>query len=203
VRAEIELCATALLVPTEEGAATAPLRASLTGEPMLDQAFSRAVDRNQWASLGIALFSVLLALLIAQRSLALAILSMAPAVMALLVVFGGLGLIGRPIDLGTSLVGSIVTSSGADFAMHYIWYLRQRPAREVVPTVGPVIFTTAVLLGLGMGVMMLGGAPPIRLFGGLSCAGMVLSAVFTFLLVPALLRRQETRNQDTRKQDKE
>ena len=190
VRAEIELCATALLVPTDEGPATAPLRASLTGEPMLDQAFSRAVDRNQWASLGLALLSVLVALLIAQRSLGLAILSMAPAVMALLVVFGGLGLLGRPIDLGTSLVGSIVTSSGADFAMHYIWYLRQRPAREVVPTVGPVIFTTAVLLGLGMGVMMLGGAPPIRLFGGLSCAGMVLSAVFTFLLVPALMRSQ-------------
>ncbi|MFO0576770.1 MAG: MMPL family transporter [Polyangia bacterium] len=196
VRAEIELCATALLVPTDEGPAQAPLRASLTGEPMLDQAFSRAVDRNQWASLGIALISVLVALLIAQRSLGLAILSMAPAVMALLVVFGGLGLLGRPIDLGTSLVGSIVTSSGADFAMHYIWYLRQRPAREVVPTVGPVIFTTAVLLGLGMGVMMLGGAPPIRLFGGLSCAGMVLSAAFTFLLVPALMRTQDKRKQD-------
>lgn len=196
VRAEIELCATALLVPTDEGAAAAPLRASLTGEPMLDQAFSRAVDRNQWASLGIALISVLVALLIAQRSLGLAILSMAPAVMALLVVFGGLGLLGRPIDLGTSLVGSIVTSSGADFAMHYIWYLRQRPAREVVRAVGPVIFTTAVLLGLGMGVMMLGGAPPIRLFGGLSCAGMVLSAVFTFLLVPAFMRKQDPGKQD-------
>jgi predicted RND superfamily exporter protein len=36
-------------------------------------------------------------------------------------------------------------------------------------------------------VLMLGGAPPIRLFGGLACAGMLLSAAFTFLLVPALL----------------
>ena len=42
--------------------------------------------------------------------------------------------------------------------------------------------------GAGMGVMMLGGAPPIRLFGGLACAGMLMSAAFTFLLVPALLR---------------
>lgn len=188
VRAEIELCATALLLPTEEGPASAPLTGKLTGEPVLDEAFSRAVDHNQWASLGIALGSVLLALLVAQRSLGLAVLSLLPAVMALLVVFGTLGLTGQPIDLGTSLVGSIVTSSGADFAMHYIWYLRQRPSREVVPTVGPVIFTTAVLLGLGMGVMVLGGAPPIRLFGGLSCAGMVLSALFTFLLVPALMK---------------
>ncbi len=114
-------------------------------------------------------------------------LSVLPALMSLLVVFGFLGLSGQPIDLGTSLVGSIVTSSGADFAMHYIWYLRRRPASQVVATVGPVIFTTAALLGLGMGVLMLGAAPPIRLFGGLSCAGMVLSAVFTFLLVPAMI----------------
>lgn len=188
VAASVELVATNLLAPpADPPAAGAVLRGQVTGEPVLDQAFSRAVDHNQWASLALALASVLIVLLIAQRSLWSAILSVLPAMMALLVVFGFLGLSGQPIDLGTSLVGSIVTSSGADFAMHYIWYLRRRPAAQVVSTVGPVIFTTAALLGLGMGVLMLGAAPPIRLFGGLSCAGMGLSAIFTFLLIPALI----------------
>jgi predicted RND superfamily exporter protein len=196
-RTAVELVAAGLLEPPQgpapgagdsTAASQAMLRGRLTGEPMLDRGFSRAVERNPWASLAVAIGAVLLALLIAQRSLLAALLSVLPALMALMVVFGTLGIVGRPIDLGTSLVGSIVTSSGADFAMHYIWYLRRRPAEEVVPTVGPVIFTTAALLGLGMGVMMLGGAPPLRLFGGLACAGMLLSAAFTFLLVPALLR---------------
>jgi len=190
VAASVELVATNLLAPpADPPAAGAVLRGQVTGEPVLDQAFSRAVDHNQWASLALALASVLVVLLIAQRSLWSAILSVLPAMMALLVVFGFLGLSGQPIDLGTSLVGSIVTSSGADFAMHYIWYLRRWPAAQVVTTVGPVIFTTAALLGLGMGVLMLGAAPPIRLFGGLSCAGMGLSAIFTFLLIPALIGR--------------
>ena len=192
LEASVELVATNLLappaeLPATESAATPALRGQVTGEPVLDQAFSRAVDHNQWASLALAVGSVLMVLLITQRSPWSAVLSVLPALMSLLVVFGFLGLSGQPIDLGTSLVGSIVTSSGADFAMHYIWYLRRRPASQVVATVGPVIFTTAALLGLGMGVLMLGAAPPIRLFGGLSCAGMVLSAVFTFLLVPALI----------------
>jgi predicted RND superfamily exporter protein len=178
--------AAAILQPPVEAAAQS-LSAHLTGEPMLDQAFSRAVDRNQWASLGIALAGVLIVLLFAQRSLVGAILSTLPAVMALGVVFGVLGLLGKPIDLGTSLVGSMVTSSGADFAMHYIWYLRRQPASQVVPRVGPVILTTAIVLGLAMGVMMLGASPPLRLFGALAAAGMLLSAAFTFLLVPALL----------------
>ena len=188
LHASVELVATNLLAPPADPPAVgAVLRGQVTGEPVLDQAFSRAVDHNQWASLALALCSVLVVLLITQRSLGSAILSVLPAMMSLLVVFGFLGLSGQPIDLGTSLVGSIVTSSGADFAMHYIWYLRRQPASQVVSTVGPVIFTTAALLGLGMGVLMFGAAPPIRLFGGLSCAGMGLSAVFTFLLVPALI----------------
>ena len=186
VESWVEWVAAAILQPPVE-APGQPLRAYLTGEPMLDVAFSRAVDRNQWSSLAIALAGVLLVLLFAQRSLVAAILSTLPAVMALGVVFGVLGLIGKPIDLGTSLVGSMVTSSGADFAMHYIWYLRRQPASQVVPRVGPVILTTAIVLGLAMGVMMLGASPPLRLFGALAAAGMLLSATFTFLLVPALL----------------
>ncbi len=187
--AGLDLVAGELLLPPQDEPAATPIRllGKLTGEPLLDRAFSRAVERNQWLSLGVALSAVLLALLVAQRALWPAVLSLLPALLSLLVVFGALGLAGQPIDLGTSLVGSIVTSSGADFAMHYIWYLLRRPARDVVPTVGPVIFTTAALLGLGMGVLMLGAAPPLRLFGGLACAGLLLAAAFTFLLVPALL----------------
>jgi predicted exporter len=187
--AGLDLVVAEVLMPPQDAVEKPPilLAGKLTGEPLLDRAFSRAVDRNQWRSLGVALLAVLIALLFAQRALWPAVLSLLPAVMSLLVVFGTLGWVGQPIDLGTSLVGSIVTSSGADFAMHYIWYLLRRPARDVVPTVGPVIFTTAALLGLGMGVLMLGAAPPLRLFGGLACGGLLLSALFTFVLVPALL----------------
>ena len=186
-RNDINLVAAELISPPLDETPGLAISAKLTGEPMLDRAFSRTVERNQWLSLGVALSAVLIALLIAQRALWPAILCVLPAMMSLLVVFGTLGLVGQPIDLGTSLVGSIVTSSGADFAMHYVWYLVRRRPSEVVPTVGPVIATTAALLGLGMGVLMLGAAPPLRLFGGLACAGLLLSALFTFFLVPALL----------------
>lgn len=196
-QSDIVLIAAELLSPLDDpppSADAARLTAQLTGEPLLDRAFSRAVERNQWLSLGVALVAVLAVLLVAQRAIWPAVLCVLPALMALLVVFGTLGWSGQPIDLGTSLVGSIVTSSGADFAMHYVWYLLRRPARQVVPTVGPVILITAVLLGLGLGVLLLGSAPPLRLFGGLACAGLLLSALFTFLLVPALL---PLKNQDT------
>lgn len=182
----VDWVAAAILQPPA-GANAQPLTAHLTGEPLLDRAFSRAVDRNQWASLALGLCGVLLVLWFAQRSLFCAVLSTLPAVLSLFLVFGVLGLLGKPIDLGTSLVGSIVTSSGADFAMHYLWYLRRQPPSEVTRRVGPVILTTALVLGLAMGVMALASSPPLRLFGVLAAAGLLLSALFTFLLVPALL----------------
>ena len=106
-----------------------------------------------------ALSAVLVALLFAQRALWPAVLSLFPALLSLLVVFGLLGFSGRPIDLGTSLVGSIVTSSGADFAMHYIWYLLRRPARDVIAHRRAGHLHHRGALGLGMGVLMLGAAP--------------------------------------------
>lgn len=168
----------------------------LTGEPLLDRGFSRAVEQNQWASLSVAMVSVFAALLIALRSVQGALMCLLPAGLSLAVIFGALGFLRQPIDIGTSLVGSIVTGSGADFAMHYIWYLRRSAPRDVARVIGPVILTTAVLLSAGLGVLALGSSPPMRLFGVLAAMGLLLSALFTFLLVPALLRKVRKERRD-------
>lgn len=188
----------AVLAPVagDEGAPERQLQGAVSGEPVLDRGFSNAVEQNQWASLRVALIAVFLVLLISLRSVLAAFLCMIPAGLSLSVVFGLLGATGRPIDIGTSLVGSIVTGSGADFAMHYMWYLRRNPPREVARNVGPVILITAVLLGAGLGVLGLGQSPPLQLFGWLGAGGMVMSGIFTFLLVPALLRKTRAEGKD-------
>jgi hypothetical protein len=183
-------------VAADEGAPERPLLGAISGEPVLDRGFSNAVEQNQWASLRVALVAVFLVLLFSLRSVGAAILCMIPAGLSLSVVFGLLGATGRPIDIGTSLVGSIVTGSGADFAMHYMWYLRRNHPREVARNVGPVILITAVLLGAGLGVLGLGQSPPLQLFGWLGAGGMVMSGIFTFLLVPALLRKTRAEGRD-------
>lgn len=187
----VALLAAAVLSPVQGDPPIAPaLHGRVAGEPVLDRGFSRAVDQNQWRSLGLAIIGVLVILLISLRSVSAAVLCVVPAALALAVVFGTLGFIGQPIDIGTSLVGSIVAGSGADFAMHYVWYLRRHPPKEVARTVGPVLLTTAMLLAAGMGVLIFGTSPPIRLFGLLAASGLLLSALLTFLLVPACTPRR-------------
>jgi predicted RND superfamily exporter protein len=93
------------------------------------------------------------------------------------------------IDLSTSLVASIATGAGSDFAMHYLWYLKRATAEEVVRFVGPVMVVSTLLVAAGFAVLAAGQSQPLRMFGSLAALAMAGSALFTFLLVPALLRK--------------
>ncbi|MGH8324496.1 MAG: MMPL family transporter, partial [Steroidobacteraceae bacterium] len=168
-----------------------PLSGRVAGEPVLDRGFSRSVGHNQVRSLVVSIIAVLALMLLLFRSLRLALLSMSASLLTLALIFGVMGLWAVPIDLGTSLVAGIATGAGSDFAMHSLWYLRRQRAGEVSRTVGPVMVVSIVLVSLGFWVLALGRSPVMHLFGALAGLSMSLSALFTCLLVPAVLNRVE------------
>ena len=106
------------LPPTEK--ATLPLTARIAGEPVLDRGFSRSVGDNQVRSLIVTIACVLGLMLALFRSLRLALLSMWASLLTMALIFGVMGILAVPIDLGTSLVAGIATGAGSDFAMHYL-----------------------------------------------------------------------------------
>jgi predicted RND superfamily exporter protein len=175
-------------IPKEERAAV-PLSASVSGEPILDRGFSRSVGDNQIRSLVVTIILVLVLMFALFRSLKLALISMAPSLLTMALIFGVMGMLDVPIDLGTSLVAGIATGAGSDFAMHYLWYLRRQRADEVSRTVGPVMVVSIVLVSLGFWVLALGKSPVMHLFGTLAGLSMFLSALLTCLLVPAVLNK--------------
>jgi predicted RND superfamily exporter protein len=180
----------ALGTPTAEPA-RAPLTGEVSGEPILDRGFSRSVSDNQLRSLILALVLVLVTMLALFRSVRTALVCMYPAVLTLVTIFGVMGHLGVHIDLGTSLVAGITTGAGADFAMHYLWYLRRSSLEEVSRTVGPVMVVSILLVALGFWILALGQAPVMRLFGTMAGASMAVSALYTCLLVPALLNTNQ------------
>jgi predicted RND superfamily exporter protein len=176
--------------PTEH--ATAPLQAFVSGEPVLDRGFSRSVGDNQVRSLLVTIVVVLLLMFALFRSLKLALLSMTPSMLTMALIFGVMGMLDVPIDLGTSLVAGIATGAGSDFAMHYLWYLRRQGADEVSRTVGPVMVVSIALVSLGFWVLALGKSPVMHLFGTLAGLSMSVSALLTCLLVPAVLNKVDS-----------
>jgi predicted RND superfamily exporter protein len=171
------------------GPAPRALETRVAGEPVLDRGFSRSVGKNQERSELVSIILVIFLMFLLFRSVYLAIVSVIPSGLAMASVFGAMGLLGVHIDISTSLVASIATGAGSDFAMHYLWYLKRSTPREVVRFVGPVMVISAVLVAAGFAVLGVGRSQPMRMFGGLAALAMGSAAAFTFLLVPALLRR--------------
>jgi predicted RND superfamily exporter protein len=171
------------------GPAPRAITARLAGEPVLDRGFSRSVAHNQEKSLAVSLAVVIVLMFVLFRSPYLALVSVFPSALAMALVFGAMGLLHVRIDLSTSLVASIATGAGSDFAMHYLWYLKRATPDEVVRFVGPVMVVSSLLVAAGFAVLALGQSQPMRMFGSLAALAMAGAALLTFLLVPALLRR--------------
>jgi uncharacterized membrane protein YdfJ with MMPL/SSD domain len=169
------------------GPAPAPLVARIAGEPVLERGLSRSVAKNQTRSLIVSLVAVLGFMFLLFRSARLAFLSVYPSALTMAIVFGVMGLGGMRIDIGTSLVASIATGAGSDFAMHYLWYLRRSTHEEVARFVGPIMVISTLLVAFGFAILGFGKAQPMRLFGFLAAAAMALAAGLTFVLVPALI----------------
>jgi len=176
-----------LLDPTMT-ASQSPVAARVTGEPVLDRALSRSVSRNQIRTMGLGLAAVLVLLIVLFRSLPIALVCVAPAILTATVLGGAMGVLGVQIDLSTAMVGAILTDTASDFGMHYLWYLRRQPPEQVVSTVGPIMIVSNVLVALGFFAFALGSSPVMHVFGSLSAATCVVSSVIACLLVPAMWR---------------
>jgi uncharacterized protein len=159
---------------------------------VLDRGFSRSVGQNQLRALVVTLLLVAALLFGLFRSLRLTILAIWPALLTTMLMFGVMGLLDIAIDLGTSLTAGIVLGAGSAFATHDLWYRRRYPPDEVSRHVGPVLWLSILLVSVGFGVLAVGRSPVLHRLGLLAGASLLVSALLTSLLVPAVSNKVRT-----------
>lgn len=200
----MDLEVSAVPLPAPAGAAearTLPVR--VTGQPVLNRGLSQSTDRNQLKSFFMAMAMVAAIVLYLYRSVWSALLAMLPVTLTLLVVYGGMGLLGVHLDIGTSMLASLTTGAGVDYAVHLLaaW---KAPPGEGKPDaaallkaaeyssflVGRAIWTNALMVAGGFVVLTMGEAKPLQNVGGLTAAAMMAAALATFVAIPAFARRR-------------
>ena len=199
----IDLDVDHVVLPAAAGAAAAPLAVEVTGTPVLNQGLSESVDQNQIKSFFMAMGLVLLIVLYLYRSLTSALLAMAPVSLTLLVVYGGMGLLGVHLDIGTSMLASLTTGAGVDYALHLLAAWKGPPGEAAATTedlrkaatyssflVGRAIWTNALMVAGGFVVLTMGEARPLQNVGGLTATAMMAAALATFVAVPVLARKR-------------
>ena len=180
-----------------DGQDPAVMSYTVSGLPVMHQGLSRSVTANQFKSLAFALGLVAIILSVAFRSIRTGLLATAPTALALLVIYGAMGAVGISLDIGTSMLASLIIGAGVDYAVHVLsaWYAHDdepvlRAALRATARVGPAVWTNAVMVAVGFFVLTLGEARPLKNVGGLTAAAMMVAALVTFLVIPVLARRR-------------
>jgi hypothetical protein len=190
----VDLSLPRVAVPDAAGENT--LAYVVSGTPVLHRGLSRSTRNNQRASLGFALVTVAVLLSIRFRNPLSGLLAAAPTGAALLVVYGGMGLMDIRLDIGTSMLASIVIGAGVDYGVHMLSAWRARAdepaiagAVRAASRAGGAIWTNALAVAAGFFVLTLGDARPLKNVGGLTAAAMIVAAGCTFVVLPLLGRR--------------
>jgi predicted RND superfamily exporter protein len=191
---------TTLLPHQGKAGAAGTLEMQVNGLPVMHRGLSRSVTRNQILSLSLALVLVVLIMTVLFRSLWSGLLVSMPTLLTLAVIYGGMGLMGVHLDIGTSMLACLILGAGVDYAVHLAsaWHAPEggtlRDAAAVAADrAGPAIWTNAIMVCAGFFVLTLGEARPLQNVGGLTAAAMITAALATFLALPVLARRLQYR----------
>ena len=173
------------------------LATQVTGLPILHRGMSESVARNQVLSLSVALAMVLLILSLLYRSVSAGVMATAPTVLTLLVIYGGMGVLGVHLDIGTSMLASLIIGAGVDYSVHLVsaWHASEgddltEAAKNAAMLTGPAIWTNALMVAAGFYVLTLGEAKTLQNVGGLTSAAMIAAAFATFLTIPVLAKKR-------------
>ncbi|MBK8253603.1 MAG: MMPL family transporter [Polyangiaceae bacterium] len=198
----IDLHRESVLLPASSGAPgeALSLDVHITGQPVINEGLSQSVTRNQIRSLGFALAMVLIITSVMFRSVRTGLLAAGPAIFTVALLYASMTFIGIRLDIGTSLLASLVVGAGTDYALHALsaWEAADdKPLSEAAArsaeVAGQGIWTNALMVACGFSVLTLGEAKPLQNVGGLTAAAMVLSAFATFFIVPAFAQKHRYR----------
>ncbi len=174
----------------ERSPSASEIEAKVSGLPVLHRGLSRSTVDNQITSLALALVSVLVVLTLAFRSVRAGLLAASPTVVTLLAVYGGMGVLGVHLDMGTAMLASLIIGAGVDYAVHLVTAWRTAPSvAAAVSKTATAIWTNAMMVGAGFFILTLGEAKTLENVGGLTAAAMLTAALATFVCVPVFSRR--------------
>ena len=182
---------------------------TLTGlSPLLADA-QNEIFSSYWQSLTMALVTITFVMIVSLRSITAGLIAMTPNILPIWFVFGFVGFIGMPVDIGMMMTGSIAIGISVDCTFHYLVkyqleYKRGLTSIEAscaaLAHTGKPLMESTVISSLGMLALCLSQFTPTSRFGWLMAALMMVSLFGELVMLPVLLsfRGERRRGTDSR-----
>lgn len=168
----------------------------LTGLSYLLTQTTRGVMSSSWSTFLWAVGSILVMLLLAYRSLSLALLAVLPSLLAVGLVLGLMGWLGIQLDIATALVASVALGLSVDDTFHCLLQYRRR-RREAASfrdalyasysVTGPGVLLSSLAVAAGFAVLWISEFVPFSNFGLMVGIATLGSSLGNLILLPACL----------------
>ncbi len=194
VRRSREMSPIHVLADLEHDLAGEPIR--FTGlTPLLKNAQTEIFD-GFWQSFTAACLTISIVMILSLRSILAGVVAMIPNIIPIWLVFGGLGFLGTPVDIGMMMTGSIALGISVDCTFHFLVYYREgyergltsaEATRRALEHSGEPVLESTIICSVGLLALCLSSFVPTARFGALMAAQMVASLLGELVILPALL----------------
>ena len=193
--AQSQLSATALR-PDPRGSEQAEVDAIYTGVVPIVYKAQRALLNSLVESTFWSFLTITPIMMFVSRSFAAGLVAMLPNVLPVLVIFGGMGWMGIPLDIGSMMTASIALGVAVDDTIHYLARYREDldhygdRKKAIVATYQHCAIPTlqaAMISGLGLSVFAFSTFTPTQRFGWLMLTILVAGVISELVMLPALL----------------
>jgi predicted RND superfamily exporter protein len=153
--------------------------------------------RDQWAAFGVATLGIGLMMLVAFRSPILAVVTLVPNVLPILVVTGLMGWAGLKINMGAAMIAAVSMGLSIDSSIHYVAAFRLARGQGhslddalaiVQKTVGRAMVFSTLALIVGFTVLATSQFVPTVYFGVLVSLAMLGGLAGNLVVLPVLLK---------------
>ncbi len=175
---------------------TPECRIEITGMPFVDVTMDQSLIKSQIGSLLIAIVFVVIIVGLILRSFSSGILAAIPIICAIIILFGFMGFMGIPLNIGTVLVASVALGIGIDYSIHIITHFNHEyksgkqtyeALEETIRVSGKAILINVISVSAGFLVLLFSEMVPLQYFGLLVAISMVGSSLGALTLLPAIL----------------
>lgn len=156
-----------------------------------------SIQRDQFISSILSAMGVFGCIALMHRSLWLGFVSLFPNMFPLMIVIGGMGWLGIPVNIGTAMIACVSMGMTDDSSIHYLReYVDDRKSginhlqamHSAHNTVGPALVFATLVLTAGFLVLTLSNFIPLVYFGGLVALSMLGGLFGGLILLPLLLQ---------------
>lgn len=169
---------------------------NLTGMLVLYNNMLQSLYRSQILTIGAVFIAIVFMFMLLFRSLPIALITIAPNLLAAAMVLGGMGLAGIPLDIMTVTIAAITVGIAVDDTIHYVHRFRSEFAKDnnyvasmyrCHGSIGKAMFYTSVTIIIGFSILALSNFTPSIYFGLLTATAMFVALMGALLLLPQLL----------------